>query len=222
MRSSTVPARVSQTRSRYPLRWLRRSGRRSPCAAPVTPSTSSSISRCAAKPTISRSNSASELFSNSVRRLIISSVIVGSSVRLKGLQPNPTGALRCPPPWISSPPPPDSWGPRRRATYPQLLHHPKGHDLGHLPGLPRTGDHREQTHPLQPLNADTGNRLRQQLVDAETGEVVERDRPAAPLPWPRSFRPAVANDANLMIPKDAALILSSALPFLATRSRTNF
>src|SRR5271163_2590023 len=72
------------------------------------------------------------------------------------------------------------------------------------------------------LNVDTGNRLRQQLVDAETGEVVERDRPAAPLPWPRSFRPAVANDANLMIPKDAALILSSALPFLATRSRTNF
>src|SRR5207237_10042545 len=37
-----------------------------------------------AKPIISRSKSTSELFSNSARRLIISVVIVGSSVRLKG------------------------------------------------------------------------------------------------------------------------------------------
>jgi Phage integrase family len=31
--------------------------------------------------------------------------------------------------WISSPPPPDSWRSLRRATYPQLLHHSKGHNL---------------------------------------------------------------------------------------------
>src|ERR1700730_14634824 len=66
-----------------------RSGLRSPCAAPVRLSTSSSISRCAAKPTISRSKSASELFSSSVRRLIISSVIVGSSVSVEGLATKP-------------------------------------------------------------------------------------------------------------------------------------
>src|SRR5712671_6431613 len=66
-----------------------RSGLRSPCAAPVTLSTSNSIRRCAAKPTISRSKSASELFSSSVRRLIISSVIVGSPVRLIGLATKP-------------------------------------------------------------------------------------------------------------------------------------
>src|SRR5207248_11512313 len=57
-----------------------RSGLRSRCAAPVRLSTSNSIRRCAANPTISRSKSASELFSSSVRRLIISSVIVGSLV----------------------------------------------------------------------------------------------------------------------------------------------
>src|SRR5207253_183938 len=66
-----------------------RSGLRSPCAAPVRLSTSSSIRRCAAKPTISRSKSASELFSSSVRRLIISSVIVGSLVRVEVQRPNP-------------------------------------------------------------------------------------------------------------------------------------
>src|ERR1700731_4887757 len=48
-----------------------------------------SIRRCAAKPTISRSKSASELFSSSVRRLIISSVIVGSSVSVEGLGTKP-------------------------------------------------------------------------------------------------------------------------------------
>src|SRR6267378_2181344 len=66
-----------------------RSGLRSPCAAPVTLSTSNSIRRCAAKPTISRSKSASELFSSSVRRLIISSVIVRSSVSVEGLATKP-------------------------------------------------------------------------------------------------------------------------------------
>src|SRR5215472_16054462 len=30
--------------------------------------------------------------------------------------------------WISSPSPPDSWRSLRRATYPQLLHHPVGHE----------------------------------------------------------------------------------------------
>src|ERR1700730_13105717 len=66
-----------------------RSGLRSPCAAPVTLSTSSSIRRCAAKPTISRSKSASELFSSIVHRLIISSVIVGSLVRVTVQRPKP-------------------------------------------------------------------------------------------------------------------------------------
>src|SRR6202790_394538 len=56
---------VSQSRSRYPLRWVIRSAVRSPCAAPVRLSTSSSIRRCAAKPIISRSRSVSELFSKS-------------------------------------------------------------------------------------------------------------------------------------------------------------
>jgi hypothetical protein len=45
--------------------------------APVKLSTSSAISRSAAKPIISRSSSASELFSSSVRRLIVASVITG-------------------------------------------------------------------------------------------------------------------------------------------------
>src|SRR6195952_1437675 len=75
MRSSTVPARVSQSRSRYPLRWLRRSALRSPGAALQRPSVSSCISRSAAKPIISRRNDASEPFSKSARRAILSSVI---------------------------------------------------------------------------------------------------------------------------------------------------
>src|SRR5262249_49981014 len=66
-----------------------RSGLRSPCAAPVRLSTSSSISRCAAKPTISRNKSASELFSSRVRRRIISSVIVGSLGSREGLPTKP-------------------------------------------------------------------------------------------------------------------------------------
>ena len=50
------------------------------CAAPVLAPTSSSISRSAAKPIISRRMSASGVFSTSARRFIISSVIGGSSV----------------------------------------------------------------------------------------------------------------------------------------------
>src|SRR5258705_10951156 len=103
-----------------------RSGLRSPCAAPVRLSTSSSIRRCAAKPTISRSKSASELFSSSVRRLIISSVIVGSLVRVEVQRPNPNEDPRCTPLWISGPPPPDSQRALRGATFPQRLHHPDG------------------------------------------------------------------------------------------------
>jgi hypothetical protein len=45
----------------------------------VSPSTSNSIRRWAVKPIISRSRSASELFSRSVRRFMISSLIGGSS-----------------------------------------------------------------------------------------------------------------------------------------------
>ena len=40
------------------------------------------------------SEAVTALFSSKVRRLIISSVIVGSSVRLKEFQPNPTGDAR--------------------------------------------------------------------------------------------------------------------------------
>src|SRR6516162_11428992 len=131
-----------------------RSGLRSPCAAPVRLSTSSSISRCAAKPTISRSKSASELFSSKVRRRIISSVIVGSLVRVKVWRPNPTGDPRCPPPWISGPLPPDSRRSRQRATYPQLLHHLKGPDLGSIhEGPPVAGcplARAEQRNPFAP------------------------------------------------------------------------
>jgi len=31
--------------------------------------------------------------------------------------------------WVSGPLPPDSWRSLQRVTYPQLLHHLKGHDL---------------------------------------------------------------------------------------------
>jgi len=48
--------------------------------ATVSAPTSSSINRSAAKPIVSRKTSASGVFSTSARRLIISSVIGGSSV----------------------------------------------------------------------------------------------------------------------------------------------
>ena len=38
------------------------------------------------------------------------------------------GTPRWPPPWISRPPTPDSCRSLRRATYPPLLHHQRGHD----------------------------------------------------------------------------------------------
>src|SRR5271166_5374148 len=83
MRSSTVPARVSQSRSRSPLRCTSRSGDRSPWRTPVLAPTSSSINRSAAKPIILRKISASGVFSTNARRFIISSVIGGSSVTLR-------------------------------------------------------------------------------------------------------------------------------------------
>src|SRR5271166_2197612 len=79
MRSSTVPARVSQSRSRSPLRCTSRSGDRSPWRTPVL----APINRSAAKPIISRKISASGVFSTNARRFIISSVIGGSSVALR-------------------------------------------------------------------------------------------------------------------------------------------
>ena len=44
------------------------------------------------------------------------------------------------------------------------------------------------------LNADTGNRLKQQLVDAETGEVVERDRIAKGYEFSRGQYVTVEDD----------------------------
>src|SRR3981189_670407 len=113
MRSSTVPARVSQSRSREAVRLFRRSALRSPCPAPHRASLSNSIRRCAAKPIISRRNVVSEPFSRSVRRAILSSVIVvilGSELRV-ATQPY-SGSPRWP---LTGPPAPDSWRSLRRA-----------------------------------------------------------------------------------------------------------
>ena len=55
--SSMVPARVSQSRRRYPLRLFTRSGVTSPYPALHRTSTSASIIRCANPLTISRSTS---------------------------------------------------------------------------------------------------------------------------------------------------------------------
>jgi hypothetical protein len=54
MRNSTAPARVSRSRSRYPLRCARRTGSFAPQAPPANARTFSSISRPAAKAIISR------------------------------------------------------------------------------------------------------------------------------------------------------------------------
>src|ERR1700730_4645295 len=125
MRSSTVPARVSQSRSREPLRWLRRSALRSPCPAPHRASLSNSISRWAAKPIISRRNVASEPFSRSVRRAILSSVIVVILRSELRVQPNPTqdrhGGRR------PARPRPTPCG-RSSGPISGLLHHHQGHN----------------------------------------------------------------------------------------------
>src|SRR5437763_16306183 len=113
MRSSTLPARVSQSRSRYPLRWLRRSALRSPCPAPHRASLSNSIRRWAAKPIISRRNVASEPFSRSVRRAILSSVIVVIlRSELRVATQRYSGSPRWP---LTGPPASDSWRSLRRA-----------------------------------------------------------------------------------------------------------
>jgi hypothetical protein len=72
------------------LRWTSRSALFSPQAAPVSPPTSSSISRSATKPIISRSRSASGAFFTRLRSVIISSVIVGSPIRLAFANPTIT------------------------------------------------------------------------------------------------------------------------------------
>jgi hypothetical protein len=66
---SGVDPQIGPIAFNWALRWFIRSGLRSPRAAPVSPSTSSSIKRWAVKPIISRNRSASELFSKSVRRV---------------------------------------------------------------------------------------------------------------------------------------------------------
>src|ERR1700716_412943 len=77
---------------------------RSPCPAPHRASLSNSIRRCAAKPIISRRNVVSEPFSRSVRRAILSSVIVvilGSELRV-ATQPY-SGSPRWPSPGTRPP-----------------------------------------------------------------------------------------------------------------------
>jgi hypothetical protein len=129
MRRSTVPARVSHTRSRQPLRGASRPGARSPCAAPVRPGTSSASRRSAAKPIVSRNRSASALCSNSPQRTILSSVIVvvsglGLLVATRPYRRSRDGH----PLWIAGLPTPDSWRSLRQTTSPQLLHHHPGRD----------------------------------------------------------------------------------------------
>src|SRR6202045_648419 len=104
---------------------MRRSALRSPCPAPHRASLPNSISRWAAKPIISRRNVASEPFSRSVRRAILSSVIVVILRSELRVQPNPTQ---------------DRHGGRRPARLRQtlggrsggpisgLLHHHQGHN----------------------------------------------------------------------------------------------
>src|SRR5918912_3676409 len=57
MANSTVPARVSHSRDRYPLRWLVRSSLRCPYGAPQIASASADISASANVCTIARSRS---------------------------------------------------------------------------------------------------------------------------------------------------------------------
>src|SRR5437763_13741872 len=151
MRSSTLPARVSQSRSRYPLRWLRRSALRSPCPAPHSASLSNSITRWAAKPIISRRNVASEPFSRSVGRAICSSVIVvilGSELRV---QPNPTQDRHdgCCPARLRR-----TLGGRSGGPVSSLLHHHQGHDrqklLLHHRLTARSVIPRSSKHPVRP------------------------------------------------------------------------
>jgi hypothetical protein len=115
IRRSTIPTLVSQSRSRLPSRCTSRSGLCSPRAAPVSASTSSSISRLAAKPIIRAGfgalpQTASVPFARSSRRAVSCSVIVGIQGRGCVSQPDPTQGHR---------------GGR-------LLHHAPGHDPTHV------------------------------------------------------------------------------------------
>src|SRR6202045_1854418 len=98
---------------------------RSPCPAPHKASLSNSISRWAAKPIISRRNVASEPFSRSVRRAILSSVIVVILRSELRVQPNPTqdrhGGRR--PARLRQP-----LGGRSGGPISGLLHHHQGHN----------------------------------------------------------------------------------------------
>lgn len=76
-----LPTRVSQRRSRYPLRWLRRrSGARSPRAAPIWVLTSASITSWAstATPSLRKSRSPSPAALRSSSRAAILSSAIGS------------------------------------------------------------------------------------------------------------------------------------------------
>ena len=70
--TSTVPARVSQARARYPFRWFTRSTLRSCEPAPQSWSTSSAISRSATNPNISARTCASGVSTKSARSAAVS------------------------------------------------------------------------------------------------------------------------------------------------------
>jgi hypothetical protein len=91
-----------------PLRWVDRDAERAPRGAPVRASTSMSISRSAAKASISRTKSLSDACSTRSKSAIFSSVIVGSSGSVS--HPNPIKDRR--------------WQPQQPNS---LLHHPTGH-----------------------------------------------------------------------------------------------
>jgi hypothetical protein len=106
MRSSTVPARVSQSRSRWPSPRAGRSALFPPWAAPVSAQTSNSIKPSAARPTISRRTSASGAFSTSARRFIVPVGHWSTSGSLGSRKPEPH-------PTIDQWPPPSSRLPQR-------------------------------------------------------------------------------------------------------------
>ena len=148
MRRSTVPARVSQSRSRQPSRRARRVGSSPPWPAPARSPTSGSISRSAAKPIISRKRPASGVFSTTSRRFTISSVIAG----LSGLG------------WASQPDPADI--PPVTALS-QNLHHPQGHHPQR-----RWARHRDPRGcARRPASGGGSRRLRQAAGPGEGGEL---------------------------------------------------
>src|SRR3954464_11205946 len=75
MRSWSVPSRVSRVRSRKPLRYVWRSAVLSCRAAPITPSTSASISNCTTASATERRKSPSPAFCSNSTSGSLSSVI---------------------------------------------------------------------------------------------------------------------------------------------------